>query len=932
MDSYSYIANADVATIDNMYEQYKNDPQSVDQSWQFFFKGFEFSNQWAENGKSVNGQQPAASADKTHVLKEVEVVHFIRGIRARGHMMATIDPLYSNRKHDPNLRFTDFKLSDADLDTYFEAGTEVFGRAATLREVDERLKTVYCGNIGFEYQYIRDRVVKGWFRRKLEKEYINSKPTSEEQKRILQKLNEAVGFENFLQTKFLGKKRFSLEGGEATIAALDIAMTKGADMGVEEIYVGMAHRGRLNVLTNIMQKPYEQVFMEFNEDVPTDEFTDGDVKYHMGYSSQVTTAHGKEVSIKLLPNPSHLDAVDPVVLGYTRSRADAHFVSNGLKPNEHKDIYDKVLPILIHGDASLAGQGIIYEITQMSNLPGYYVGGTLHVIINNQVGFTTSNSDARSSIYCSDVAKSLDTPIFHVNGNDPEAVLYAMKLAIEFRQEFNRDVFVDIICYRKHGHNEADEPRFTQPLMYQRIAELDNPRELYIKKLIVDGIIDEAYANTIKEEFAQKLQLLLEAVKNPGTPNSDFQLPKYVRHKLERDWSELRRSTPKDFAKSPKTGISKKDIAEIGSVLSNVPKGFTPIKQIVKVLEERTEIFAETKPFNWATAELLAYGSLLKDGKWVRMSGQDVERGTFSHRHAVLHDIENDTEYINLGQIKEEQGKFEIYNSLLSEYGVLGFEYGYSLANPNALVIWEAQFGDFANGAQIMIDQFIAASESKWEMMNGLVLLLPHGYEGQGPEHSNARPERFLQLSAEYNMYVCNCTTPANFFHMLRRQLALPFRKPCIHMSPKSMLRNPKAVSEMSEFVTGTSFQEVIEDTYADAKKVKKVLLCSGKIYWDLQARQEEGDRKDIAVVRVEQLHPFPKEKVEKIIAKYPKAQTVWVQEEPENMGAWSFILREFPEIGISDLVARKKSASPATGYSKVHAKEQNALVDKAFN
>ncbi len=846
--------------------------------------------------------------------------------------MATIDPLYSTRKHDPNLRTTDFKLSDADLDTYFEAGTEVFGRAATLREIDETLKRVYCGNIGFEYQYIRDRQVKGWFRRKLEKEYVNSKPTIEEQKRILQKLNEAVGFENFLQTKFLGKKRFSLEGGEAAISGIDAAMTIGADMGVEEIYFGMAHRGRLNVLTNIMQKPYEQIFMEFNEDVPTDEFTDGDVKYHMGYSSQVKTANGKELSIKLLPNPSHLDAVDPVVLGYTRSRADAHFVSNGLKPNEHKDIYDKVLPILIHGDASLAGQGIIYEITQMSNLPGYYVGGTLHVIINNQVGFTTSNSDARSSIYCSDVAKLLDTPIFHVNGNDPEAVLYAMKLAIEFRQEFNRDVFVDIICYRKHGHNEADEPRFTQPLMYQLIAKMENPRELYIKKLLKDGVIDAAYANNIKEEFAQKLQKLLETVKNSNTAESGLQLPKYVRHKLERDWSELRRSTPKDFADSPKTGISKKDIAELGRVLSNVPEGFTPIKQIVKVLEERTEIFAETKPFNWATAELLAYGSLLKDGKWVRMSGQDVERGTFSHRHSVLHDIENDNKYINLEQIKEDQGKFEIYNSLLSEYGVLGFEYGYALANPNALVIWEAQFGDFANGAQIMIDQFIAASESKWEMMNGLVLLLPHGYEGQGPEHSNARPERFLQLSAEYNMYVCNCTTPANFFHMLLRQLALPFRKPCIHMSPKSMLRNPKAVSEMSEFITGTSFQEVIEDNFADAKKVKKVLLCSGKIYWDLLARQEEENRKDIAVVRVEQLHPFPKEKVEKIIAKYPKATTVWVQEEPENMGAWSFILREFPEIGISDKIARKKSASPATGYSKVHAKEQNALVDKAFN
>lgn len=930
MDSFSYIANADVAAIESLYKQFKQDPKSVDVSWQNFFKGFEFSNQWSESSTS-NGQS-TDTKDKSHVLKEVEVVHFIRGLRARGHMMATIDPLYRNRKHDPNLRPTDFKLSESDMDTYFEAGVEVFGRAATLREIDETLKRVYCGNIGFEYQYIRDREVKGWFRHKLEKEYINQKASVEEKKRILQKLNEAVGFENFLHTKFLGKKRFSLEGGEASIAALDIALTKGADMGVEEVYVGMAHRGRLNVLTNILQKPYEQIFMEFNEDVPTDEFTDGDVKYHMGYSSQVVTPHDKELTMKLLPNPSHLDAVDPVVLGYTRSRADAHFESNGLKPNEHKEIYDKVLPILIHGDASLAGQGIIYEITQMSNLPGYYVGGTLHVIINNQVGFTTSNVDARSSIYCSDVAKLLDTPIFHVNGNDPEAVIYAMKLAIEFRQKFNRDVFVDIVCYRKHGHNEADEPRFTQPLMYDIISQMENPRELYISKLIAEGVIDATYANNLKDEFADKLQKLLDIIKGSKDSEAKLKLPKYVRHKLEREWSKLRRSKPVDFDSSPATGITKKDISSIGKVLSNVPEGFTVIKQIGKVLEERTEMFNGKKPLNWATAELLAYGSLLNDGKWVRISGQDVERGTFSHRHAILHDITNDTKYNNLANISAKQGKFEIYNSFLSEYGVLGFEYGYALANPNALVIWEAQFGDFANGAQIMIDQFVAASESKWEMMNGLVMLLPHGYEGQGPEHSNARPERFLQLAAEYNMYVCNCTTPANFFHMLRRQLTLPFRKPCVHMSPKSMLRHPKAVSEISEFVTGTSFMEVIEDNYVETKKVKKVLLCSGKIYWDLLERQERDERKDVAVVRVEQLHPFPKAKVEAIIAKYPKAETLWVQEEPENMGAWSFILREFPEIGITDRIARKKSASPATGYTKVHTLEQNKLVDKAFS
>jgi 2-oxoglutarate dehydrogenase E1 component len=927
MDQFSYIANADVAAIESLYNQYLQNPESVDSSWQHFFKGFEFSKSWGSSNNGISSPNPATShtqngVKNSHVLKEIEVVHFIRGMRARGHMMAQIDPLYSNRKYNPNLELKDFNLSDEDLNTVFEAGIEVFGKPATLREIDSALRKVYGGKIGFEYQYIRDRKIKGWFRRKLESEYLNFKPSLESKKRILKKLNQAVAFENFLHTKFLGKKRFSLEGGESSIPGLDAAILRGADLGVEEVIIGMAHRGRLNVLTNIMQKPYDQVFNEFEENVPTLEFSDGDVKYHQGYSSQIETPNGKRVSMKLMANPSHLETVDPVVLGYARARADAHFESHGTKYNEFDDIYDKILPIIIHGDASLAGQGIVYEVTQMSNLPGYYVGGAIHFIINNQIGFTTDNVDARSSLYCSDVAKILDTPIFHVNGDDPEAVVYAMQLAIEFRQEFNRDVFVDMICYRKHGHNEADEPRFTQPKMYEIINNHFTPREIYIEKLKKDGDIDENLAKQIKADFDDNLQGILAKVKQNQLP---YELPK-----LERDWQKLRRSTIHDFDTSPTTGISKENIEIIGKALYTIPEGFKPIKQIEKVLEERKDIFTGKKQFNWAAAELMAFGSILNEGQWVRLTGQDVQRGTFSHRHAVLHDINTGAKYNNLTNIKNDQGKFEIYNSFLSEYAVMGFEYGYAMANPNALVIWEAQFGDFANGAQIMIDQFIVAAESKWNLMNGLVLLLPHGYEGQGPEHSNARPERFLQLAAEYNIYVCNCTTPANFFHMLRRQLALPFRKPCVHMSPKSMLRHPNAVSQLEEFTTNTSFKEIIEDDTVKPKEVKRVLLCSGKIYYDLDKKRQEDNRKDIAIIRIEQLHPFPKLKLEAELGKYKNAEKLWVQEEPQNMGYWSFVLREFPE-GVDDVISRKLSASPATGYTKNHNSIQSKILEKAF-
>ncbi len=917
MEKYSYIANSEAAFIEDLYKAYQQNPESVDVSWQRFFEGFEFSMKYNPNGQVPSAAEKPASVG--NVRKEMEVVHLIRGYRQRGHLLASTNPIGGRKDRNPQLELKDFNLTDADLDTVFEAGHEVFGKPAKLRDIVEALKKVYTSKIGFEYQYIRDRAAKSWLRRKIEQEYLVFTPTSNQKKRILEKLNDAVYFENFLQNRFLGKKRFSLEGGESTIPALDFAINQGADLGVEEVVIGMAHRGRLNVLTNIMQKPYAQVFKEFKEDVfdsENDGGGSGDVKYHMGYESQVETPNGKRVSLKLLANPSHLEAVNPVVEGYARARADEHY-----SHIEGQDKYDAILPILIHGDAAVAGQGIVYEVTQMANLPAYYTGGTLHFVINNQVGFTTDFDDARSSIYCSDVAKIIDAPILHVNGDDPEAVAFAMMLAIEFRQKFNKDVFVDMVCYRKYGHNENDEPRFTQPKMYDVISKQANPRDLYMQTLTARGDIDAALVDKMRKELDDELQEDYKKVQ-------DKQLP-YQRPKLEKDWAALRFSKPEDFEQSPETGISQAEIDKVGKAMVTLPADFKVLKQIDKLIGERKLMFAGEANFSWGAAELLSYGSILSQGKTIRFTGQDVQRGTFTHRHAVLHDVETNAQYNSLSYIGEGQGKFEIYNSLLSEYAVMGFEYGYAMANPNALVIWEAQFGDFSNGAQIMIDQFLAAAESKWDSMNGLVLLLPHGYEGQGPEHSNARPERYLQLSANYNMYVCNITTPANLFHFMRRQLALPFRKPAILMSPKSMLRSPVAVSPMSDMMEGTRFQETIADTFADATKVKRVLFCSGKVYWDLAAKQKADNRTDVAIVRVEQLHPFPKKQVEAILTQYKNPELIWVQEEPENMGYWSFIQRTYNKI--SKCISRAASASPSTGYTVVHDEQQADLVNKAF-
>ncbi len=910
MDKFSYIANADVEAIDNLYKAYQENPSSVDITWQKFFEGFDFS--LAKYGESSGFTKSSNQVVTAVSEKEIQVRNMIYEYRRRAHLKSKTNPVRERKDRKPRLELHNFGLSEADLDTVFVAGKEIGLVNATLSQILERLNKIYVRAIGYEFMYVRRQEQLDWLRDKIEAEGIQLQLSSDEKKRILNKLNEAVVFENFLHTKYVGQKRFSLEGGENTIPALDMMVNVASALGVEEVVIGMAHRGRLNVLCNIMGKTYEQIFNEFEGgSMPDMTMGDGDVKYHMGYASEITTTANKLVNLKLAPNPSHLEAVDPVVLGYTRSQIDDEWGGDMMK----------VLPILIHGDAALAGQGIVYEIAQMAKLKGYTTGGCIHFVINNQVGFTTDFEDARSSIYCTDVAKVIDAPVLHVNGDDAEAVAFSCKVAIEYRQKFGGDFFIDMVCYRRHGHNEADEPKFTQPVLYNIIAKHPNPREVYNKQLIERGDVDAQMAQKMDKEFRDLLQDRLNQVKQNPLP--------YKPQKMEQEWDFLRRSTPEDFDKSPVTAISQEVIDLVGKALVSTPAGFKPLKQIENLIKDRQKMFFDEKKLNWASAELLAYGSILLEGKFVRMSGQDVERGTFSHRHAIIRDAETNQPYCNLDFIKEGQQKFRIYNSFLSEYGVLGFEFGYAMANPNALVIWEAQFGDFANGAQTMIDQFIAAAESKWQRMNAITMLLPHGYEGQGPEHSNARPERFLQLAAEYNMVVANITQPSNFFHLLRRQLAWQFRKPCVVMSPKSLLRNPLVSSPIEEFTQG-GFKEIIDDSNANPKDIKKVLVCSGKVYFDLFAEQQKASRKDVAIVRIEQLAPFPEKQMDEIVAKYSKARFVWVQEEPENMGAWTYLLRVYRKLAF-DLVSRKPSASTAVGYLKVHDLEQKELVKNAF-
>lgn len=908
MSQYSYVFNAHPRFIESLYVKYRDNPESVEEGWRVFFEGFEFAS--FSNGK----------VGTDHSLeKEFGVYSIIYGFRARGHLLSTTNPIRQRRDRKPRLNLSDYGLQESDLDKKFAAAAALGLKGATLQEVIDRINFLYCGNIGFEYTHIKDREVRHWLRDQIENRQsgLDYGLDLDTKKYILQNLNGAEVFERFLHTKYIGQKRFSLEGGEATIPALQTIIDEGSEGGVEEFVIGMAHRGRLNVLANIMGKTYEQIFNEFEGTaVPDLSFGDGDVKYHLGYSSLVESRYGKKVHLKLVPNPSHLESVNPVVIGFSRAKADILYNSD----------FKKICPILIHGDAAIAGQGVAYELAQMSQLSGYYTGGAIHFVINNQIGFTTDFDDARTSIYSTGVGNLIQAPIFHVNGDDPEALIYCVKLAVEYRQRFHTDVFIDMVCYRKHGHNEGDDPKFTQPEMYGIVKTHPNPRKLYSDILVQRGDLESKIAKEMEEDFWSTLQDRLEMVKEKPLD--------YKYQEPEQAWRALnKKSTLKDFEKSPVTGIVKDRVIGLLRNLINVPEEFSPLGKVNRILKG-IERLKKDNTLDWGMAELLAYASILTDGKDVRMSGQDVKRGTFSHRHTFFYDKNTYEEYGRLDNLDENQGKFRIYNSLLSEFAVLGFEYGYGLATPDSLVIWEAQFGDFFNGAQVIVDQYIAAAESKWQRMNGLVMLLPHGFEGQGPEHSSARLERFLQAAADQNMVIVNMTTPANLFHALRRQLAWSFRKPLVVMSPKSLLRHSECVSNISDFLSNKRFQEVIDDPAMDDKKLKKVkrlVLCTGKIYYDLKEYRDENNLDQVALVRLEQLYPFPQKQIDDILKKYSHAERYWVQEEPQNMGAWWYMSIT---MGCDQLkcISRKPSASPATGYKKIHEKQQKEIIEKTFD
>ncbi|PST84370.1 2-oxoglutarate dehydrogenase E1 component [Pedobacter yulinensis] len=908
MDHFSYLNGANAEYIESLYQSYQKDPASVEFGWQKFFEGFDFG----------RGSEPAAASADTpeHFLKEVNVLNLIDGYRTRGHLFTHTNPVRERRKHLPTLELSNFGLSDADLETVFNAGVEIGIGPAKLKDIISLLEQTYKRSIGAEFKFLRTPEVLSWLQEKMESVRNTPNFSIEEKKRILTKLNQAVSFENFLGTKFLGQKRFSLEGAEALIPALDSVIEKGADLGIEEFVIGMAHRGRLNVLANIMQKTYKDIFAEFEgKGYSADSPFGGDVKYHLGYSTDVNTNDGKSVHLSLCPNPSHLETVNSVVEGMTRSKIDFKYGGDNAR----------IAPILIHGDASIAGQGIVYEVIQMAGLEGYKTGGTIHLIINNQIGFTTNYKDARTSTYCTDIAKVTLSPVFHVNGDDVEALVYAINLAMEYRQKYRNDVFIDILCYRRFGHNESDEPKFTQPLLYKTIEKHPNPREIYVQQLTKEGKLEAGLAKEMEKEFRAMLQERLNEAKEVTTTSTEV--------KFGGAWADMRMATPNDFNESPDTSVKKSTLLEIGKRVTSLPADKKFFRKIEKLFDERRKMVEETEVFDWAMGEQLAYGTLLAEGKRVRLSGQDVERGTFSHRHAVLTLEDSEEEYIPLANLSDQQAPFDIYNSHLSEYGVLGFEYGYAMANPNALTIWEAQFGDFFNGAQIVIDQYIASAETKWQRENGLVMLLPHGYEGQGPEHSSARIERFMELCADYNMQVVNCTTPANFFHVLRRQFKRDFRKPLVVFSPKSLLRHPQCVSPLADFTAG-GFKEVIADQHVKAGDVKRVIFCSGKIYYELAEKQKADQIKNVAIVRVEQLYPTPVEQMEAVVKKYKHADDiVWVQEEPENMGAWPYLLRRLRKTSLShiDVISRKESSSTATGYAKQHANQQAYILAKAF-
>ena len=901
MDKFSYLSNADPAYTDQLYEQYLSDAESIDPEWKRFFDGFEFARKNYANGATAELVVP----------NEFKVINLINAYRERGHLFTLTNPVRIRRKYSPTLDIENFGLSADDLKKEFHAGNEIGIGKATLQKILDHLNQTYCQSVGVEFAYIRNATIYKWLQHRMESRRNMPKFSKSTKITILRKLSEAVFFEKFLHRRFPGQKRFSLQGGESLIPALHAVIERGSELGADEFLIGMPHRGRLNVLANIMGKPYKDIFNEFTNKEFDDEQLLGDVKYHLGATLERSTLNGKTVNLTLAPNPSHLEAVGPVVTGITRAKIDQKY---------HGDT-DKTVPIIIHGDASIAGQGVVYELIQMSELEGYRVGGTIHLVVNNQVGFTTNYLDARSSTYCTDVAKVIQSPIFHVNADDAEAVVYTIELAMEYREKFDKDVFIDLLGYRRYGHNEGDEPRFTQPLLYQAIEDHEDVSKIYVDKLIAEGTITQEEADAIEQEiyrnFEEHLELSNKSKKLKVTPF------------LGPTWSNIRVAVNEDFDQSPETGVDIKTLRRIGESITHLPEGTAFNRKLVRLMNDRKAMLEPDGMLDWGMAELLAYGSLLVEGIPVRLSGQDSQRGTFSHRHAVLTIEDSGEKYTPLQHLSDKQAPFDIYNSPLSEYGVLGFEYGYSLASPHTLTIWEAQFGDFFNGAQIIVDQYLSSAEDKWKVMSDLVIFLPHGYEGQGPEHSSGRMERFLSMSAENNMQVTNATTPANFFHLLRRQLKRPFRKPLIVFTPKSLLRHPLAVSSLKDLSQG-GFMEVIDGHQVDAEKVSRVIFTSGKLYYDL-IEEREHRKSNEAIIRIEQLYPFPHKQLTRIVDRYPNAQRyVWAQEEPANMGAWSYFLRNF-KITELLLVARPESGSPATGSSNLHAVRQRKIVEKAF-
>jgi len=901
MDKLSFLNNSDADAIDQLYQQYRKDPSSLEESWRKFFEGFEFAlNNY--NGTQVNSE---------HVDKEIKVIELIDNYRKRGHLFTKTNPVRTRRKYFPTLDIENHGLNTTDLETEFHAGKEIGIGKSSLKNIEEYLKQTYCHSIGAEYMFIRDPEKLRWLHTRIEANMNTSVFSPEEKKEMFMHLKHAVGFENFIHKKFIGAKRFSLEGAEVLVPAMVAAIDKGAELGIEEFAIGMAHRGRLNVLANVLQKPYEKIFKEFEGGEYEAGITLGDVKYHLGYGNTITTAKGHKVILNVAPNPSHLEAVGPVIQGIVRSRVDHVYGGD----------YNKIAPIIIHGDAAIAAQGVVYEVIQMSELAGYKTGGTVHLVINNQVGFTTNYLDARSSTYCTDIGKVTKSPIFHVNGDDVEALVHTIRLALEYRQTFHTDVFIDILCYRKYGHNEGDEPRFTQPLLYKEIAKHPNPRDIYAQKLIEQGI----YKRENIDEIIHNYDEILEGKLLEARELKKVSIPQF----LKSDWKDYRFAEPSDFEKSLVTGVKIKKLKELAIKITSLPKDKEFFKKIVKLYEDRNKMVSDDK-LDWAMGELLAYASLLDEGHPIRISGQDVVRGTFSHRHAAVVIEDTDQQYIPLKNLSPEQPRFDIYNSLLSEYGVLGFEYGYAMATPAGLTIWEAQFGDFHNVAQVIIDQYISSAEEKWGLMNGLVLYLPHGFEGQGPEHSSARMERFLNLAANNNMQVVNPTSPANLFHLLRQQLKRDFRLPLIIFTPKSLLRHPRCTSTLEDLQNG-NYQDVIDDPDTDIPEVRRVVFCTGKIYFDLLEKKEEFNARDIALIRLEQLHPFPSKKIEKILKKYKNnLLTLWVQEEPENMGAWYYIQNHMRKYNIIS-VTRMPSGSPAVGMFKLHEIQQKEIIEKVF-